>query len=319
MANRQAMIFDIYRGTTHDGPGVRSTVFFKGCPLACAWCHNPEGISCSQAVWWDSRICIGCHLCLEACQYGANRSSEGRILIDDDKCQRCGACVEVCPANAMTFIGETRDLDSLVKEMLKDKAYYQQTGGGVTVSGGEPMMQHLFVADFFAELHRYGIHTALDTSGLVSWNAFEAVLPQTDMVLYDLKIMDSSQHKLHTGQSNELIIDNVRRLADGIKTGQYDVKLWIRTPLIPGATSTVENIRAISSFIASELAPAVSRWELCAFNNSCLTKYQRLNKEWPYKDIGLLNRSDVNQMKDTAVSGGVSSDLIHVTGLVAEN
>jgi pyruvate formate lyase activating enzyme len=315
----EALIFDIYRGTTHDGPGLRDTVFFKGCPLACAWCHNPEGISFGQAVWWDSRLCIGCHLCLEACRYGANSDQDGRIVIDNQKCRRCGACVEVCPSKALTFIGETWEVGRLVREMLKDEAYYRQTGGGVTASGGEPLYQHQFVAEFFARLREQGVHTALDTSGQAAWETFEEVLPHTDLVLYDLKIFDSCLHQRYTGQPNGRILDNVRRLAAGMRAGMYQSGLWIRTPLIPGATASEENIWALGAFIAGELGPAVSRWELCAFNNSCLNKYQRLNKDWAFHETALLSRSTAAHMKDAAIAGGVPSDQIFITGLLAEN
>lgn len=311
-------IFDIYRGTTHDGPGVRSTVFFKGCTLSCEWCHNPEGISPNQQVWWDSRLCIGCMLCNNACSTGANISSETGIKIDNTLCQKCGACVKACPAKAMTFISKDLSIDELIDEVGRDKVYYDKTGGGVTVSGGECMMQHHFVTELFRELHIRGINTALDTCGLVSYSAFEEVLPYTDYVLYDLKLMDSELHKKYTKQGNSLILENVRRISKAIANGHINSKLWIRTPLIPGATATVDNITAIGRFITEELHNTVSRWELCSFNNSCITKYERLNLPWHYSDIQLIDQNVSQELKKAAIDSGINEEIVVVSGLISE-
>lgn len=313
-----ASIFDIYRGTTHDGPGLRSTVFFKGCPLACEWCHNPEGISPRQQVWWDSRTCIGCMLCHKACKTGANIVSEKGFIIDDNLCERCGACVKVCPAKAMTFVSKEWTLEKLIDEVMRDKTYYDKTGGGVTASGGECMLQSRFLAGFFRELHSRGINTAVDTCGMVSYDKFEEVLPHTDYVLYDLKLWDNSLHEKFTKQGNKLIIENLRRIAESIAAGTIPSDLWIRTPLIPGATATAGNIAAIGRFISEELHGTVTRWELCAFNNSCMTKYERLNLPWTYNDTPLIDRNTVEAMRQAAISSGVSEDLVVVTGIISE-
>lgn len=313
-----ASIFDIYRSTTHDGPGLRSTVFFKGCTLACEWCHNPEGIDPGQRVWWDSRTCIGCMLCHSACKYGANIPGETGIMIDDAKCVRCGACVKVCPSKAMTFIREEWTLEKLIDEVMRDKVYYDRTGGGVTASGGECMMQHHFLAEFFRELHSRGVNTAVDTCGLVSYSAFTEVLPHTDYVLYDLKLMDTSLHEKYTKQGNELILENVKRIAKEITERKIDCEMWIRTPLIPGATANEENITAIGNFIATELQGAVSRWELCSFNNSCITKYERLNLPWSYKDSPLIDARTSESLHKAAINSGVKEDIIVVSGIISE-
>ena len=314
----RAFIFDIYRGTTHDGPGLRSTVFFKGCPLSCEWCHNPEGISPKQRVWWDSRVCIGCMLCHAACKTGANIPCEAHIKIDDTLCVQCGACVKACPSKAMAFISKEWTLEKLVNEVIRDKVYYDKTGGGVTASGGECMMQHDFIVEFFEKLQNLGVDTAIDTCGLIPYSAFEEVLPYTNHVLYDLKLWDDELHKKYTKQSNNLILENLRRIAKAIAEGSIKSDLWIRTPLIPGATATKENITAIGKFIAKELHGAVSRWELCSFNNSCITKYERLNLQWSYQDTPLIDLGTSEALRLAAIACGVDEEKVVVTGLISE-
>ena len=319
MDTQQALIFDIYRGTSHDGPGQRDTVFFKGCPLNCAWCHNPEGISAKPLVWWQSRQCIGCLLCKESCKSGALEAREDGIHINRSLCISCGSCVKECPSQALSFSGETWTLEKLLKELIKDKAYYLQTGGGVTASGGEAMMQHSFVAALFEKLHENGISTALDTCGYTTWENYLPVLRHTDYVLYDLKHINSDEHKRFTGLGNELILDNARKLADYIRTAQKPPALWIRTPLIPESTATAENLAGIAAFIVKELGEdIVERWELCSFNNSCISKYERLDKAWPYANKKLLKREEVNKLYSAAVSEGFPADKLFVTGIVSE-
>lgn len=313
----KALIFDIYRGTSHDGPGLRSTVFFKGCPLSCAWCHNPEGQSLTPAVWWDRRSCIGCGLCHEACKNGANIIDGQGIHIDRGKCLVCGACVKECPAKALEMIGTAYCLEELVKTVLKDKAYYDQTGGGVTASGGEAMMQAAFIESFFARLHQEGVNTALDTCGHAPWSVFEKVLANADYVLFDLKLADPKAHALFTGVDNSLILENAVRIAQGIRKGSWNTKLWIRTPLIPGATATEDNLRDIGRFIFENLEGVVSRWELPAFNNSCTRKYEKLGEAWQYADKELISAAQAQALKAAAASGGVDSSMIFVTGIIA--
>lgn len=314
-----ARIFDIYRGTTHDGPGLRSTVFFQSCPLSCQWCHNPESIGMNDRIWWDSRSCIGCMLCHQACPTGANQPSEEGIRIDQELCSRCGACARTCPTGAMSFIAREWTMEALLDELLRDRPYYEKTGGGVTASGGECLNQKTFVASLFQELHRQGISTALDTSGFAPWNAFADVLPHTDYILYDLKLWDSSLHQNYTGQDNALIVENLRHISRNIRDKSCLAGLWIRTPLIPGATADAKNLHALGQFISGELSGTVSRWELCAFNNSCITKYQKLGEEWNYADTPLLRADEAEALRQAAVDGGVPDELVVVTGLLSES
>jgi pyruvate formate lyase activating enzyme len=319
-------VIEISRGTTHDGPGIRTTVFLKGCPLRCLWCQNPEGIPAAQGVWWEARKCIGCLECIAACPSGALRASESGIVRDRELCTVCGACVEACPSQAMTFTGQTWTLDALVKEVLKDRDYYEAFGGGVTVSGGEPLSQHRFVTEFFRRLQAEGVHTALDTCGLAPAEALASVLPYTDYVLFDIKLLDAALHQQLTGHTNDRILANLALAAETIRevnaaratsNGRAPMQLWIRTPLIPGATATAENIAAIGRYIATNLADVTERWELCAFNNVCEQKYDRLDLPWSYAGEPLMDQDEIDALRAVALGAGISARTLVISGLVA--
>ena len=201
-------VIEISRGTTHDGPGLRTTVFLKGCPLRCLWCQNPEGMPAAQGVWWEARKCIRCLACVEACpiRRPAVQTTDGLHPGPRRSARSAARAWRPARPQAMAFTGQEWSLDALLKEVLKDKDYYQAFGGGVTVSGGEPLSQYKFVTRFFQRLHAEGVHTALDTCGLAPAAALEAVLPHTDHVLFDIKLLDPDLHKQYTGHSNEIIL-----------------------------------------------------------------------------------------------------------------
>jgi pyruvate formate lyase activating enzyme len=315
----ECLVIDIARGTMHDGPGMRTTVFLKGCPLRCLWCQNPEGMDAAQAVWREERKCIRCLACVEACPAGAISDDGGGLSVDRSTCTLCGACVEACPALAMTLTGQKWTLDQLVHEALKDKDYYEAFGGGVTVSGGEPLSQPAFVAEFFRRLKERGIHTALDTCGWAPAEALQAVLPHTDCLLFDIKLLDPELHRRYTGRSNDVILTNLARVAAAIRAGGGPATLWIRTPLIPGATATVANIAAIGGFIRGRLLDAVERWELCAFNSACKTKYRKLDQPWAYEGCELMRQDEVDALKAAALSAGIPDEKLVVSGLIARS
>jgi pyruvate formate lyase activating enzyme len=309
-----ANILEIVRMSTEDGPGIRTTVFFKGCTLNCAWCHNPESISPKSQLQWVGSRCIGCKTCLSVCTENALKLTEAGMQIDRTRCIGCGDCAEECPGTALELMGKIWQLENLVEEVLKDRAYFETSDGGVTISGGEPTLQAGFAAIFLKSLRENGLHTALDTCGLCSRDALDQVLPYSAMVLFDIKLIDPEAHKKLTGHDNQRIIDNLLYVADYIRSHVYPSQMWIRTPVIPGATATSENISGIGKFIASHLNGVVSRWELCAFNNLCRDKYLRLDQPWAFEDENLLTESFLDELTDTAKHSGVDPDIVFATG-----
>ena len=310
-----ALILHLQRLSTEDGPGIRTTIFFKGCPLHCMWCHNPESISTYPQVQWIETRCIGCGTCVTACPNQAiTQLSDKSILVDRNICRGCGTCTQECPTNAMELLGKQVTVNELVAELLKDRAYFNTGSGGVTASGGEPSLQAPFVAELFDHLKSEGIHTALDTCGACQLTALEHILPFTDLVLYDLKLMDGQTHHQTTGQDNQRILHNLIGLADQIRLNGYETKLWIRTPLIPGITANRDNLAAIGTFINQHLPDLVERWELCAFNNLCRDKYRRLSMPWVFEDTPLMTQNELNACLLFAHASPFEPSKIFVTG-----
>jgi len=217
----------------------------------------------------------------------------------------------------MSWQGKEYDLETLLEEVLRDKNYYRQFGGGVTCSGGEPLLQSEFVAEFFRRLQEEGVTTALDTCGCAPRKNLEAVLPYTNYVLYDMKIFDPEKHRLFTGQTNERILENLKFTAGYIRKADHPMEIWIRTPLIPGATALEENIRAIGAFIRENILDVTARWEMCAFNGVCTSKYDKLGTRWAYDGTGAMAKSEIEPLKQAALSL-LPADKVIVTGMIRE-
>lgn len=306
-------ILHLQRLSTEDGPGIRTTVFFKGCSLHCAWCHNPEAMSPHFQMQWLDQNCICCDTCLSVCPLeGLYRDQDG-LHIDRLACLGCGVCAEACPANAMQRLGEDVSPADLAAELLKDQTYFETSGGGVTLSGGEPAQQASFALELLAELRKVGIKTALDTCGLCSHSTLEKLAGQVDLVLYDLKLIDPEQHRHFTGQDNHIILDNLRWLGEHIREHGRPL-LWVRTPLIPDATDSPANLAGIGAFLAAEIGPALERWELCAFNNLCRDKYRRLGLEWAYQDVPLYSQEQLEDFERLARQTALPAERVMVSG-----
>ena len=291
-------ILDIQKLSTEDGPGIRTTVFFKGCNLRCAWCHNPESIPMrSQAIWVKAR-CIGCGCCVMVCPTGALTFDESGVVVDRARCTHCLTCAENCPTGAMERKGTVHTAETLTAELLKDRVYFEKSGGGVTASGGEPLLQAEFVRELFQRLHMAGVKTALDTAANVTWEMLKDVLEVSDMLLLDIKLVDDGPHRRYTGVSSARILENAEKAAQYAQ--QHGIDIWVRTPIIPDATDGEDNIEAIGRFIAGRMAGTVKRWELCAFNNLCRDKYERLGQSWQYQDAPLMRREHMERLRDVA-------------------
>ncbi|MCL2300690.1 MAG: glycyl-radical enzyme activating protein [Firmicutes bacterium] len=279
-------VLDIQRMSSEDGPGLRTTVFLKGCPLHCRWCHNPESISPKGEVLWHAARCIACGGCGGA---GPNRTFEA---------------AEACPTGALEAKGTPWDIHKLCRELLKDRAYWGAQGG-VTLSGGEPLMQEASL-ELLRLLKEQGAHTAIDTCGLTSEARLRSALKHCGMVLYDLKLAYSARHMEWTGAGNEEILRNLQIAANWAQSGAG--RLWVRTPVIPGATDSGENIRGIGD-ILRPYGNAIERWELCAFNNLCGSKYRSLGRAWEFDGVPLMDRARMDALLDIAQSTGACADI----------
>jgi pyruvate formate lyase activating enzyme len=298
----EGTILEIIRMSTEDGPGIRTTVFFKGCSLNCSWCHNPESISLKPQIQWLGTNCIGCGLCVKTCPELALTKTDKGIIINRSLCNGCGLCTEECPTTAMELLGKKWNVHDLACELVKDRAYFEPSFGGVTLSGGEAALQTDFSLSLLKELKQRKIQTALDTCGQVSQSVLESLLPYVDILLYDIKEIETDRHKKFTGTGNEKMLANAIFAANYKKTHSTPKTFWIRTPVIPGTTDTAENIRGIGDFISANLHGTVARWELCAFNNLCRDKYKRLAIDWPFADKELEEKSLMEELAQIARS-----------------
>ena len=271
----RGLVFNIMRFSVHDGPGIRTTVFLKGCPLRCWWCHNPEGLlPLPEVIYFEDR-CIRCGDCIRACPEEAIRL-KGRVIDDPSLCKRCGECTEACSTGARQMAGRWMSVPDVVAEAVKDEVFFDESGGGVTISGGEPLMQAAFVGQLLAAFRAYGIHTALDTCGLAEPDVVRRVSERVDLFLYDLKLMDCEKHQRVTGVKNNLILDNLRTLAE------IGSKVIVRVPIIPGVNDEDSDIAAMSLFLNRV---GLRHIDLLPYHRIGRDKYDRLHLRYRVEGI----------------------------------
>ena len=276
-------VFDVKRFALHDGPGIRTTVFLKGCPLACKWCHNPESQRANAELLNDHSRCRGCGACVSACPEGAIRLVESLAITDRSLCRACGACLSCCPGHLRSIVGQQIRVMDVLEEVQRDLLFYDQSGGGVTLSGGDPLAQPAFCESLLHHCQRAGIHTAVDTCGYAAPDVLDRIADATDLFLYDIKHLDSQRHLETTGVANSLVLTNLKRLVERKQ------RIWIRVPLIPGINNADEDLEILGSWIG-----ALSGIE-------CI-------RLLPYHTIGEAKRDRLDQ--ERAVTYGPSSSTI---------
>jgi len=294
-----ANIFDIKRFSINDGDGIRTTIFLKGCPLACKWCQNPEGLIPEIQLWYAKNICVACKSCIAVCEAGALSWDDRGIAIDRDACTHCGDCVVACPTGAIRFDAQSMSVEETLAEIEKDRPFYG-SDGGVTLSGGECMMSPAFSLDLLRGCRERGINTQIETSLFASQEVVTAFAQVTDKIIADIKLIDPLRHKQATGVDNAVILRNIRRLAE---TG---TNLLLRVPLIPGFTDDEENIRGIAGFVASLKRDIPV--ELLNFNPMCREKYESLRETYQFdQDQREIPQARVDALKQILTEHGLKA------------
>lgn len=296
------LISTVQKYSTKDGPGIRNTVFMKGCPLGCLWCSNPELIRPQPDLLYNREKCVKCGTCIEVCPHQAlSFNDAGYIHVDREKCTACGDCVQACPEGALEVVGKHITVEELAAELLKDKVFYQTSHGGVTFSGGDPLWQAGFVSRAAKKMKEEGIPIALDTAGDVSWCRFEEVLPYIDLVMYDIKAFDNELHRRLTGRENDLIMMNARMLAE------REIPMHVRLGLVPGSNDSPEEVKARMKFI-TELS-SVQQVDLLPYHRYGAGKYARLGLDYPLIDLPEYEEDKLAELEALVKSFGIKTTL----------
>ena len=278
-----ALIFNIQKFCVHDGPGIRTTVFFKGCPLTCLWCHNPESQAFGRQILWSGEKCTGCRQCEQACPQQATGAGPAVR-----SCALCERCIDICIHNARELAGTEYTVSALMAEIEKDRPFYDQSGGGVTLSGGEALSQLDFAAELARSCRDRGIAVAVDTCGYAPFSSFEKILPAADLFLYDIKLMDAALHQKYTGRDNALILDNLQKLA------RCKARIQLRLPLIAGINEDDRNIQAIIDFVRDFRLEAVN---LLPYHDTGTSKYAKLGRQYGDRPMAPPAAARLNEIK----------------------
>lgn len=280
---QRGLVFNIQKFSLHDGAGIRTLVFLKGCPLACRWCANPEGISPAVDLAYDPKKCIGtkeCIRCRDVCEADAIRvRKDGKVEIDRERCTSCGLCADVCPSRALDAVGKWMTAEEVIRVVEEDGSFYARSGGGLTVSGGEPLLQAGYVVELLRKAQGRGIHTALETSGLCPWEDLERACGQANQVFFDVKTVDPEKHRQGTGTGNERILENLRRLCARFS----GIPVIVRTPIIPGLNDTPAEITSILAFLRT--LPRAVEYELLPYHGFGEPKYEQLGRAYRMRGL----------------------------------
>lgn len=287
------LVFDIQRFAIHDGPGIRTLVFLKGCPLHCLWCQNPESLAREPEIVYLVNNCIDCRKCLRTCPQGAiYESAERKRVIDRARCNLCGECIKVCYAAALNIVGRYLTVSEVLDEVERDRKFYECSGGGVTFSGGEPTAQAAFLEVACRQAQARYLHTAIETCGYVRWDTFRSILRYVNLVLYDIKHMDSNEHHRLTGVPNELILDNLRRIVS------LGLPVRVRLPLVPGCNDSPENIQATAAFVDG--LPNVQAVDILPYHRLGEPKWRQLDQTYELHGVLPPTREHVYELADAA-------------------
>jgi pyruvate formate lyase activating enzyme len=291
------IVTNIQRFSIHDGPGIRTTVFLKGCNLRCFWCHNPETLSPRPELQIFPDRCISCGECFQRCPNGCHVMVDGAREFKRELCQGCGICAETCYAECLVLVGWVKTVDEVVEEVLRDRPFYETSKGGVTLSGGEPLLQRDFSYAILERCKAEGLHTAIETAANYPWERVASILPVTDLVMMDIKLMDAQKHRECTGVSNERILDNALRL------GQQSQPLIVRTPIIPGVNDNPEEVTAIARFVAQ--LPNLLYYELLPFHPMARGKYNSLDLDYRAAELATPPKETMEALTAAAEAAGV--------------